>query len=248
MLAAARASFSSERKTVVVRDQRVHPVDGDELLGQRVRDAVVVGRRARDAADDLVRSSAGRSACTNRSPEAPPVRPQREDRRRVGDDRRRPVDRVDLRHQRRVDEPRLLVELPRRRAPGAVRGGRSQIALCSRMKSECRSARPTQKLPATPGEVDVRLQLLRRQAPLVEAELAVLARAERVGEGLVAAVDLRAVPPVRVVGDERRRPVSGRASGRGRVRWIFIGSLAARVVVRSERDLPRLLGLRACRG
>ena len=31
----------------LVREQRVHPVDGDELLGQRVRHAVVVGRASR---------------------------------------------------------------------------------------------------------------------------------------------------------------------------------------------------------
>src|SRR3712207_8549628 len=34
---------------VVVGDQRVHPVDGDEVLGQRVRDPVVVRLRLGDA-------------------------------------------------------------------------------------------------------------------------------------------------------------------------------------------------------
>ena len=39
---------------VVVRHQRVHPVDGDELLGQRKRHAVVIGRRTRNAAEQVV--------------------------------------------------------------------------------------------------------------------------------------------------------------------------------------------------
>ena len=38
---------------VVVRHQRVHPVDGHELLGERERDAVVIGRRTRNAAQDV---------------------------------------------------------------------------------------------------------------------------------------------------------------------------------------------------
>ena len=37
----------------VVGDQRMHPVDGDELLGQRVRHAVVVPSDAGDAAEHL---------------------------------------------------------------------------------------------------------------------------------------------------------------------------------------------------
>ena len=44
---------------VVVRHQRVHAVDGDELLGERVRRGVVIGRRAGDAAQQLVVVEAG---------------------------------------------------------------------------------------------------------------------------------------------------------------------------------------------
>ena len=95
----------------VVGDQRVHAVDGDELLGQLVRHAVQRGRRAGDAADHLVRGAAPDQAVEPAALEPPPVRAQGGHRRRVGDDRRRPVDGVDLRHQRRDDEARLVEQL-----------------------------------------------------------------------------------------------------------------------------------------
>ena len=50
------------------------------------------------------------------------------------------------------------------------------MALCSRMKSECRMARPTQKLPADARQVDELLQVLGRQAQVVDPELALLVR------------------------------------------------------------------------
>src|SRR4029453_16565295 len=62
------------------------------------------------------------------------------------------------------------------------------------------------EVPCYALEVDQLLELRRRQALLVDLQLPVLARAERVGEPLVAAVDVRAVPPVRVLGRVRGRP------------------------------------------
>ncbi len=88
-------------------------------------------------------------------------------------------------------------------------------------------------------EIDVLLQLLRRQALLVDLELAVLARAERGREGGVAAVDLGAVPPVRVVGDVRERLV--RVGARVRVRPRDLHRVLGPGVVVGDRDLPRLL-------
>ena len=68
----------------VVGEERVHPIDGDELLGQRVRHAVVVGRRAGNAAEDLVRASLAEPLAED----PVPVRPHSVLRRRVRDDRR----------------------------------------------------------------------------------------------------------------------------------------------------------------
>ena len=148
-------------EAVVVRDQRVHAVDGDELLGERVRDAVVVGRRAGDAADHLVRRAPAEQLVEPLALEAPPVRAQREHRRRVGDDRRRPVDRVDLRHQRRDDEPRLVVEL----VVGELRIARVQVVadrVVLAHEERVQQREPDPEVAGDAGEVDVRLELLRR--------------------------------------------------------------------------------------
>ena len=96
-----------------------------------------------------------------------------------------------------------------------------RVVLAHEERVQQREADP--EVPGDAGQVDVRLELRRRQAELVDLQLAVLARAQRVGEGGVAAVDLRAVPPVRVVGDERRRLAGIACSGPRRVRWICIG-------------------------
>src|SRR6266511_3976717 len=64
---------------------------------------------------------------------------------------------------------------------------------------------PDPEVARDAGGVDVGLEIPRRQAVLVDPQLSVLARAQCVGEGGIAAVDLRAVPPVRVVGDEGGR-------------------------------------------
>ena len=85
-----------------------------------------------------------------------------------------------------------------------ARAGRSQIALCSRMNSECSSARPTQKFPATPVRSMCASMSCGTSPLVVEPQLAVLARADGLRERWVATVDLRAVPPMRVVGDEGR--------------------------------------------
>ena len=45
--------MASEWNTKLVRHQRMHAVDGDELLGQRVRRRVMIGLRADDAAEQL---------------------------------------------------------------------------------------------------------------------------------------------------------------------------------------------------
>jgi hypothetical protein len=95
---------------VVVGDQRVHPVHADELLGQRVRDAEQLFLRPRDAVEELGARTASEGLVEALAEDPEPVRAQPAHGGRVGDDRRRPVDRVDLGHQRGVDEARFLVE------------------------------------------------------------------------------------------------------------------------------------------
>ena len=99
---------------------------------------------------------------------------------------------------------------------------------------------PDPEVACDAGEVDVRLHLLRDQAELIDPELAVLARSQCVREARVAPVDLGAVPPVRVVGDERRRPFGARARVGAGARDPH-RVLGPRVVVGQRHDPPVLL-------
>jgi hypothetical protein len=87
----------------------------------------------------------------------------------------------------------------------------------------------------------VRFDVLWDQSALVQAQLAVLARADRLGECRIATVDLGAVPPVRVVGDEGRRFFRVTA-------WVLTRALDPHRVLRPriigfERHDPRILRL-----
>ena len=127
----------------LVGDERVHPVDGHELLRERV------GRRRDGRSASPGCRSARRTSEPSETPgqSARPASPYQlafmpRIGRRVGDDRGRPLDGVDLRHQRGVDEPRACRTARRPTRSGTRRAARSQIALCSSMKSVCRSAEP----------------------------------------------------------------------------------------------------------
>ena len=91
------------------------------------------------------------------------------------------------------------------------------MALCSRANSVCSIATPTHQLRDHPAVLDARSSASGSVPSSVEAELAVDAAAQAVLGGLVAAVDLRAVPPVGDlvdVGQRRRLAVLDAGSGR----------------------------------
>ncbi len=185
----------------VVGQQRVHPVDGDELLGQRVGNAVMVGGRAGDAAEDFVLAPLAQALAED----AVPVGPHRVLGRRMRNDRRRPFDGVDLRHQGGVDQARALVELVV--GPARVLGLQAvadRVVLVREDRVQQRQAEP--EVAGDAGQVDDFLEVARQLAVGVEPELAAFLRAQRLRESGVAAVDLRPVPPVRVGRDVRRRP------------------------------------------
>ena len=200
----------------------------------------MVGRRAGDPAHDVVGRAPAEQLVEPLALEAPPVGAQREHRRRVRDDGRRPVDGVDLRHQRRVDEPGLVVEiLVVELGVLRVQVLADRVVLAHEQRVEQREADP--EVARDAGQVDVLLELDRRQARLVDLQLAVGVRAERVGEGRVAPVDLRAVPPVAVVGEEDRGPV--RVGGRIGARALDLHRMVRPRVVVRDLDLPRVLRL-----
>ncbi len=170
----------------------------------------------------------------------PPVGAQRRHGGRVGDDRRRPVDGVDLGHQRGVHEPRLVVEVVVGRSPDTPRARRSQIALCSRMKRSAGGrGRPRSCRRRRSGRRALRVSAGRARASSGACRSRRMRSA--CGEVGIAAVDLRSVPPVGVAGDEGRRPVAS-ALGSRLVRRDLHRVLRPRVVV-GERDRPRVRGL-----
>ena len=154
------------------------------------------------------------------------------------DDRRRPVDRVDLRHQRRDDEARIVVELVVRLVRmGLVQVVADRVVLAHEERVEEREPHP--EVPGDPREVDVRLDLRRDQAAIVELQLAALAGAQRPRVLRIAAVDLRAVPPVRIGGDEGRRAVG--VGTRVAARPLDLHRALRPRVVADELDLPGVL-------
>jgi len=109
------------------------------------------------------------------------------------DDRRRPVDGVDLRHQRSDHEPRLVVQI----VVGELRVRRMQV-VADRVvlphEQRVQQCQPHPEVPRDTADVDVRLDLVRDQPLPVELQLAVLAGSKRGRECGIATVDLRPDP------------------------------------------------------
>lgn len=88
-----------------VGDQRVHPIDADELFRESEVRRVVVRQRPWDSAEGLVLAQSAPDLLDGRVQEAPPVGIHGDLQRRVGEDCRRPLDRVDLGDKRCVHQP-----------------------------------------------------------------------------------------------------------------------------------------------
>ena len=138
--------------------------------------------------------------------QAVPVRAQRQHDDRMRHDRRRPLHGVDLGHQGADDEPCLVEELlivPRGellRQPIADRvvfQGKEAVQQAERHPGVLRHA----------GDLEPRHRVQAEPAVVADLDLALCARPERGLHGGRAAVNLRAVPPVRVVVDVGRRPL-----------------------------------------
>ncbi len=105
------AAVGRRAERVVVGDQRMHPVDDRELLGERVGHAEVVVRRPGDAAHDLARADAAERLLHALAGDPVPVRAHADLHGGMRDHGRRPLDRVDLREQRREDQAGVAEEL-----------------------------------------------------------------------------------------------------------------------------------------
>ena len=198
----------------VIRHQRVHPVDRDELLGQRERHAVMIGRRAGDPGEQIVVGELRKRVLQPAEP-AVPVGAQAGGGDLVRQDRGRPFHRVDLRQQRRVDQPGLL-EQP---LVVPVRVVFLQLVADRVVLEREQRVQQAQADPAVLGEAgDLAAgeRIDAKPSARAHEHLAIAAGTERRLCRGAAAVDVRPVPPVRVLVDVDRRP--GRSRDLGRVR------------------------------
>ena len=168
-----------------------------------------------------------------------PVRVHRDLRRGVRDDRRRPLDRVDLRQHGGVDQARALKQVLV--APSgvfALEPVADRVVLGHEQPAQhAQPEPPTRDL----GRVRLAVTRPRQQAVRADVKLAVGARPSLLLVLLARPVQRRAVPPMRLGVDERRRlPVGGVGTGRvgGRLRDGH-RMLGPRVVV-DQRHLPHL--------
>ena len=170
---------------------------------------MVVGRRAGDAAEDVASAEPSETVAEALPHEAVPVGVHAPFGRRVGDDRGRPLDRVDLRHHRGVDQAGLVVELLVAPVPVlAAQRVADGVVLADEERVEDGETHP--EVPPRADRIEHRIERCGMEPVAADPELAVLARARPLLEGLVMAVDLGAVPPVSVVGRvDGGRPVSG---------------------------------------
>ena len=136
----------------------------------------------------------------------------------------RPVDRMDLRHQRRVDQLGLAIELlvvPFRVL--VLEQIADVVVLLREQGVEHRQADPP--VVAEAGEVRTGLRIHRQQPGRLEPQLAADVSADLLRGRGVAAVDLRRVPPVAVqVGVGRRPGRTVRAGSRSVLRTLMVGS------------------------
>ena len=181
--------------------QRVQAVDLDELFGQAETAAVVVDRVAHHAAEfgvgdlDLVYCLAPLAFAQRTFHQPVPIGVHAGVQRRVGQDGGGPLDGVDLGHDGRVDEARHVEQA--RIVPLGVGGGEliaDGVVLAHEQGVQQGQADP----PVAPEARVFHALAIRWQGAVgIEAHLAARMAAQPVLRGLVAAIDLRAVPPVR---------------------------------------------------
>ena len=207
----------AERSAILVGQQRVHPVDGDELLGDRVR-----RRRGR------------RGGEPGMPPSSPSARGRRSHRGQRGPSR---PDQfaciaawtVGWARMAGVHSTVWILAITaaftsravwNRRSssqPGWRAARWSQMALCSRANRSCSSARPEPPVAVDARQVDAGVALEGQPAVLAEPQLAVAGQGPQLALALGrAAVELGAVPPVGLGVDEHRRAARSGPPLRGR--------------------------------
>ena len=159
---------------------------------------------------------------------------------RIGDHRRSPFHGVDLGHQRRVDQPRAVVQplVALRRVLLLELAGDGVMFEGEQLVQH---AQPHPPVLIEAGDRLAAEQLVRQRAVGVDLEFAVDKRTHLVIDFLAAAIQLRTVPPVGVV-----VTVGLRLAGIGTAAaWVRLGTLdrhaaAAQYVAWRQRELDRI--------
>ncbi len=189
----------------------MHPVDGRELLAQPE-----VGERRLRVAEDPAELPVGDRdllegllplAAEQARDEPVPVGEHAVVQRAVREDRGRPLDGVDLRHHRRVDQPGRLEQ--RLVTPVGMMGLErvaDRVVLAHEQGVDGAQGHPPVAREAS--GLGARVGIDRQQALVGDRELSVDPAADLRLRAPIAAVKLRPVPPMRDLVDERRRAIA----------------------------------------
>ena len=188
----------------MIRHQRVHAVDRDELLGQRERHAGVIGRRPGNPGEDVVVGELRKEVLQPAEPSVP-GRPQAGGEDVPRKDGARPLRGVNLREQRRVDQAGLL-EQPLVVPERIVLLEHVADGVVLEREQRVQQAEPHPAVLGEPGDLATRDRIDAQPPARADQHLAFAAGTERRLRRRAAAIDVRAVPPVRVLVDVGRRP------------------------------------------
>ena len=190
----------------LIGDERMHPVHGDELFGERVRSGVVIVFGSDDAAENFVVVQERQDFLQFIAGQAVPVRVHRDLGHRVRQDGRRPLDGVDLGHERRVDELGFAVQLrigPSRMFPDQEVADVVVLARKHRVKHREPNPPVFGESAQVHAGVGVDGQELRR----LDLQLAAFPGSQLGGDFWIGPINLRSIPPVSVWVCVCRRPL-----------------------------------------
>src|SRR5207248_10384404 len=209
-----------------------------ELFSDGVGHPEVLRLRAGYATDDLTLADAAEDAVNCLARESPPVRAHRKVQGGMPEDAGRPFDRVDLGNQGRVDQARSIEQFlvgPSRVlalevfADGVVLEGEYGV----------HQLEPDPPVPRDAGDLDSGLGIDRQQTVPIHLQLAIDARTNLLLDLLIAAVELRRVPPGAGLVYERRR-IGLRPASRVMAGAQYGHGLVRPGVALFQVDLPRV--------
>src|SRR5947209_6529727 len=170
----------------------MHAVDGDELLGDRVWNAEVVGLRAGNATNYLTPADSSHQVVDPLRGESPPVASHRNLHDGTPQDAGGPFDCVDFGDKSGIDQTGFVEEIViRPRRVLLAQAVADRVVLQGEEGVEQAETHPP--IAVHPSDIDSRSGVERKQAVAVNCQLAVFTRANLTMRLLVAAIELRGI-------------------------------------------------------